>query len=282
MAEFWLFLIEAIPLAILIGIAAACIGYTAWGIMVPLLFVGFGFGIFDAIVLSLIIDFVNSIILTGIYSKKGKVDFKEGTKWGVLALASAIVAAFFAVGWLTANENFLRGSIAYIFFLLSAFFIFRGYNIGKRDSAKDDVEAEEKKVIEFSDKMKTIIMIVGVSGSGVLSGLLGIGSGANYTLLFIFVLGAERGFDTLKATGTSCYIMGLVTVFLVIFFSSLGLVDFAFILPYLIVGIIFSAIGTVIGTNITLKVSESKLNYVVGIAIFITALVATVQALILN
>lgn len=283
MVEFWLFLIEAIPLAIVIGISAACIGYTAWGIMVPLLFVGFGFNIFDAIVLSLIIDFVNSVILTTRYSKSGKVDFKQGTKWGILALISAVIAAFFAIDLLAQNEELLRGGVAYVFFLLSAFFVYRGYNLNKKEKnqlngAEDD--SEKSSLLELPSGLRNGIMVIGVVLSGIISGLLGIGSGSNYALLFMFVLGAEKGFDTLRATGTSCYIMAIVTVVLAIFFSLFGLVNFSFILPYLIVGVIFSAIGTIIGTKITLKVSESKLNYIVGIAILITAVVATIQAIV--
>lgn len=280
MTDFWLFLIEAIPLAILIGIAAACIGYTAWGIMVPLLFVGFGFGIFDAILISLMIDLVNSIILTGKYSKQDKVNFKEGTKWGLLALSGAIIAAFFAISILPSNEAFLRGSVGYVFFLLSAFFIYRGYNLSKTQE-KNELTKKKKLSLRLSSKTKTIVMGAGVLVSGILSGLLGIGSGANYALLFLLVLGAEGGFDILRATGTSCYIMAMVSAPLCLIFSVAGLVNFELILPYLAVGIIFSAIGTVFGSSIALKVSESKLNYLVGIAIFITALVSSIQAIML-
>ncbi len=282
MSEFWLFVIEIIPLAFVIGIAAACIGYTAWGIIVPLGFVGFGFGIFDAILISLLIDFVNSFILTTTYSRQDKVDLKEGTKWGMLALIGAISAAFLAVLFLSQFENFLRGSIGYIFFLLSAFFIFRGYNIGKKGKKETENQGTEKPKIQISDKMKLTIMIVGFLVSGILSGFLGIGSGANYTMLFLFIYGKEKGFDTLRAAGTGNYIMCIITIALSLFFTAFGLVDFGFIWPYLIVSLIPAAFGTIIGASIALNVSESKLNYLVGIAIFITALAGTIQAIILK
>jgi uncharacterized membrane protein YfcA len=283
MTEFWLFVIEIIPLAVIIGIAAACIGYTAWGIIVPLGFVGFGFGIFDAIVISLLIDFLNSSILTTSYSRKNKVDFKEGIKWGGLALIGAITAAFFAVTLLPSFENLLRGSIGFIFFLLSGFFFFRGYNLGKKEKKQNSESGEsEKPKIQLSDNLKLTIMIVGFAVSGILSGFLGIGSGANYTMLFLFVYGKEKGFDTLRAAGTGNFIMCLITVALTILFTAFGLVNFIFIWPYLLVALIPSAVGTIIGASIALKVSESKLNYLVGIAILVTAVIGTVQMFLLK
>ena len=140
----------------------------------------------------------------------------------------------------------------------------------------------KKKPIHLSNKAKTTVMVGGVLISGILSGLLGIGSGANYALLFLIILGAERGFDTLRATGTSCYIMAMVSAALFIIFSVAGLVNFGLIWSFLVVGIVFSAIGTLIGSSLALKVSESKLNYLVGIAIFITALVSSIQAIMVN
>ena len=282
MSEFLLFLVEVIPLAIIIGIAAACIGYTAWGIIVPLGFVGFGFSIFDAIVISLLVDFVNSFILTTTYIKKDKVDLKEGTKWGMVALIGAIIGAILAILFLSRFESLLRGGVAYVFFLLAAFFIYRGYKLGKKEKLSSEQQESHKPKRQLSEKLKTRIMITGFVVSGFLSGFIGIGGGSNCTLLFLLIYGKEKGFDTLKSAGTGNYVMCILTVALTIIFSIAGLVDFTFIWPYLLVALIPSAIGTIIGAKIALKVPESKLNYLVGISITITAIAATIQKIMLG
>jgi len=281
MTDFLLYLIQVIPLAFIIGIATACIGYTAWAIIVPLAFVGFGLGIFDAIVISLLIDFVNSLILTTTYSRQDKVDFKQGSKWGLIAIIGAISGAFLAVILLTQFEDLLRGSIGYAMFLLAAFFIYRGYNIGKKDKKLGETQLAENPKTPLSKNMIITIMIVGFLISGFLSGLIGMGSGTNYTLLFLFLYGKEKGFDTLRSAGTGNYIMCIVTISLVIFFSAFQLVNFSDIGPYLIASLIPAAVGTIIGASIALRISESKLNYLVGVTIFIAALAGSIQSVIL-
>ncbi|MHA1819143.1 MAG: sulfite exporter TauE/SafE family protein [Promethearchaeota archaeon] len=289
MEQFLLFLIEAIPLTILIGITAATIGYTAWSIVVPLLFVGFGFPIFDALFISICVDVINSLILTIIYSRKGKVDFKEGTKYGLIALIGAFLGVLLAANFLEANTDLLRGGSGYLFFIFGAFFFYRGRNLKLKASKKASEEntgmngdmsgtqAMSPNKKELSDNLKVLIMVVGTILSGLLSGVIGIGSGTNFTLLFMFVFGAKKGFDTLKSTATGCYIMFIITVSLAAIFGYLS-GNVPNLLIYLGVMAASSALGTLIGAKFTLTVAEWKLNILIGAAIIIAAAVGMVQA----
>ncbi|HMF31556.1 MAG TPA: hypothetical protein VKK79_09085, partial [Candidatus Lokiarchaeia archaeon] len=83
----------------------------------------------------------------------------------------------------------------------------------------------------------------------------------------------------LRATGTACFVMALLM-------GAIGLVfvwytDFIPLLPYLAVAVSFSAVGTIIGSYYALRLSEIKLNFMVGTVVIIAAVVATVQSFLL-
>ena len=278
MDQFTFFLLEAIPLTILIGITAATIGYTAWAIAVPLLFVGLGFPIFDALFISLAVDLVNSIILTIIYSKKDKVDFKNGIKYGLFAVLGSIIGVIIAVFLLLDNQDIFRGSVGYVFLILGVFFFYRAYNTKKKSEDPEPVVEDNKK--EFSSKARVSIMIIGSIFFGLLSGAIGIGGGSNFTLLFIFLFGAPYGFDTLRSTGTGCFIMLCLSAFLVVVFGILA-TDIVAAIPYLIVMVLSSTLGAIIGAKMAVNLKEWKLNVMIGVAIILAAIVGSIQTILL-
>ncbi len=283
--KFIIFLIEIIPLAILIGIGAACFAYTAWNIIVPLVFVGLGFGVYDAIVMSLIVDFFNSLILIFSYSRHNKVVFKEGIIWGLVGIIGAVIGAIFGIPLLLSNQDSVKGGIAWLVVVLGLFFLNRGRVINKKEKDKiqnlneDSVAKEEEKT--KSDNLLLLIMIIGAILSGLVSGLLGQSGGANYVLLYLIVFGKKKGFDTLIAAGTSSLSISIITGILILIFSFNGLADFVIMGPYIIVAVIASAIGTILGSKVALKISEAKLNFLIGIVMIIAAIVSTVQSMII-
>lgn len=83
MAAFWVYALVMGPMSILIGIATATIGFTAWGIVVPLVWIGLGGGkddgwMYYALFTSIFMDFVNGLVLTIIYAVQEKVHWKKG------------------------------------------------------------------------------------------------------------------------------------------------------------------------------------------------------------
>jgi uncharacterized membrane protein YfcA len=229
-----------------------------------------------------------------VYQRQQKVDFRTGIKWGIVGIAAGLVAAAIALVVLPANTKFLRGGVSYLAMLVGAGFFLRGRKALQKAKMKqvpthpqnivgEMVEAETvavpppeplpKKI--FSPRAQVGIMVVGVIISGAMAGLLGIGSGTNFALLFIFIL----GYDTLRATGTACFVMALLM-------GAIGLVFVWFanlvpLLPYLLVAVGFSAIGTIIGSHFALRLSEIKLNFMVGTVVIIAAVVATVQSFLI-
>lgn len=288
--DFLLFIIEAIPLAMLIGIGAATISFTAWNIVVPLLFVGFGFNVFNTIGASLGVDFVNSFILTILYSRKKKINFQKGLQFGFLAIFAAITGFLFAHQFLVTNQNLLRGGVGYIILALGTFFIFRGSNLRRKTISKYAKNEENQEIVLQSEKkskekiplaVRITIMVIVVIISGTLAGFIGFGSGSIFTLLFLFVFGTNYGFDTLKSTATGCFIMLMLSAVMSVMFASFS-ANFVSIIPYFGVIAVFSAIGTFIGAKIALKVKEYKLNFIIGSVIIIAAIVSSVQAVLLH
>jgi uncharacterized membrane protein YfcA len=323
-ANFWIFVVEAIPLAILIGIASATIGYTAWSIVVPLLFVGFGFDVFDALFVSVCTDFIDTAILTFRYAKRKKVNFRLGMIYGLPGLVAAIIGYSLTTTLLYSNQNMLRGGIAYIFLIFGTIFIFRAKNLKKKsmagsypsnglkpsisDKNREEIigssisanqitsidapsyvtthvptqemqDSPKKKAFQISEKIGKLIMVIGIAATGFFSGLVGIGGGSNFTLLFLFVLGSKYGFDTLKSTGTGCFVMLLITGTLTFCFGWLA--NILNVFPYLAVISICAIVGTVIGLKIAFKVKEYTLNYIIAAAIITASIVSSVQSIFL-
>ncbi len=291
--ELGVYALTFLPLAIMIGIATATIGFTAWSIFVPLAFVLMGADIWEALFISAVVDLVDAAILTVIYSRKGKVDFKQGGIYAVLAVAAALLAAIFSHDFITANEGLFRGGVGYVIIIIGLGFFLRGRKglqkqklaqLGNSMGIITQVGPEKGENIPdnspktqklFSPKMQVILMIIGVALSGLVSGLIGIGSGMNFVLLFMIILGV----DSRMATGTGCFIMAILMGAVGCVFVQQ--VDLIILWPYLAIAVGFSAVGTLAGAHYTLKISEVKLNFVVGSIVIIAATVATVQSFLL-
>ena len=100
-----------------------------------------------------------------------------------------------------------------------------------------------------------------------MGGLLGNGAGMNYAFLFIIFL----NFSIKKATGTGSLMMAIVMfVAAFLFFPKIHLINIG---SFLVIGIIFSVIGTLIGLRIALKLSSHKMNFMIGFTLFITGLI---------
>lgn len=295
--ELGLYALIFLPLAIMIGVASATIGFTAWSIFVPLAFNMFanweGYTFWDALFISVLVDLVDAAILTVIYSRKGKVDFKQGGIYAVLAVTAGLLAAGFTSGFLEANQNILKGGVGYVVMLIGLGFFLRGRKGLKKqkltqlenqigvttqighETGQEFLDKSPKTRKLFSPRMQVILMVIGVALSGLVSGLVGIGSGMNFVLLFMIIL----GFDTRRATGTGCFIMAILMGAVgCVFVQQVNLVN---IWPYLAIAIIFSAVGTLVGAHYVLKISEVKLNFVVGSIVILAATVATVQSILL-
>jgi uncharacterized membrane protein YfcA len=266
-------------MAIVIGIASSTIGFTAWNVTVPLLFIGFGFDPFDAIFTSLMVDFVDSTFLTIRYARNGHVNFRMGLVWSSATIIGVVIGYFFSYELVMNHQNLLRGGISLFTYVLGASFLFKGWRNAKIHPTENFPPEEKEspirqKINRLPPIMIFLVMAIGMVISGACTGLLGIGSGLNFVLLFLIVY----GFDHLKATGTGCMMMAIVTLIGGLFF--LHWVHFSILAPYLLIGVTFGLIGTIIGSHFALRIDKHKLNYLVGGTMIVAATIATIQTIL--
>ena len=265
-----------IPISFLVGFAASTIGYTAWSLIVPLLFVLFGFDIRLVLLVSLLMDCANAIIMTRISIKSEEIDLEIGKRTGIIAIFATGIGVVIGLFILLNNQHLFRGGAGYVNMVLGLIFIIKGVNILRNPN----VSKEEKAPITDPKKAKTVYY-VGSSASAFFTGLIGIGGGMNYVILLMIT----KGFRIKKATGTAMVITTISTSIAASVFLGnsifAGLFSGEFIL-LMLVCILSSAISTMVGAKIAYKLSEGKITVLVGVVVLIAATIATVQNLFLN
>lgn len=315
MVQFWVIAVVLVPLAFIIGVAASTISYTSWSIVVPLLFVGFGFDLYESLYFAIILDLVNGLVLVGNYAKKKKIAFHAVLIWAGPMVVAEIASFYLLQAVLASHTDFLKGGINFFVLGSAVVFLFKGYqgtgskNRSQKHQKKGKTHNynEEDQIIENSDspheKMENSLpssptkqtftlfdrfdakvsqgirisaLLLGIGASGVLSGFLGIGAGMNYTLLFLFFL----NFDLLKATGTGSLMMSIAMgVAAILFYNAVNL---STIWQPLLLAVCFSGMGTFLGAKWALRLSRAKLNYLVGSALLITGTISTIQFLLIS
>eukprot|EP01127_Copromyxa_protea_P008309 TRINITY_DN190_c0_g1_i1.p1 TRINITY_DN190_c0_g1~~TRINITY_DN190_c0_g1_i1.p1 ORF type:complete len:377 (-),score=63.33 TRINITY_DN190_c0_g1_i1:44-1174(-) len=139
-AEFWVYGLVMAPMSILIGIATATIGFTAWGIVVPLVWIGLGGGeddgwMYYALFTSIFMDFVNGLCLTAIYAVQDKVHWKKGALFGLPACGIAIGCIFASKVALEFFKDEIKKGLGYMVIVIGISFVIRGYGQWKKQKA---------------------------------------------------------------------------------------------------------------------------------------------------
>ena len=106
------------PLALIIGIGASAIGFTAWMIMVPILFVVFGFDIYLAIFLSLIIDLGNAAVMSAMAFRKGEHDIKRAAAIITVSIPFIALGVYAGTFFIPQNQEYFKGSIGVMNFVI--------------------------------------------------------------------------------------------------------------------------------------------------------------------
>ncbi len=281
MGELWGFAMLFVPIAVLVGVAAASISFSAWNIVVPLLFAGFNFGVHDAITLSIIVDLTDALILTVIFSRHRMVNFRDGIRWVIPALTGACIAFYFSNRYLIQNPDVLKGGIGYFVLFVGVSFILKGIRGLKNAGENDPDPVSEssvftRKATEFLRRIGVPVLIGATSTYGVLAGLVGVGNGTTFVITLLVFL---PGYTLSKATGTGAFMM------LVLMAACAGLFGVhsnpGFLWRYILFTVPFSSAGAIIASKYTLKLSRDKLHLTVGAAVFLAGLVSSVQSFIL-
>ncbi len=121
----------------LIGVAAGTIGFTAFLLAVPLLFVGFDFLPQEAIFISAAVDCTNALLILGLsYLKredavspllpKFSLHFRALLFVGSIAIVCCCTCLVFSARILELSKTRLKGGIGYVLLVIGALFILKG------------------------------------------------------------------------------------------------------------------------------------------------------------
>jgi len=281
-----------IPFSLFIGIAASAIGYTAWPLVVPVLFVVFGFDLYLSIFISILIDFINSFIISIIALKKGQIRIRTGLKLMLFACIFIFPAIYVGTKFIPQNTDIFKGSIGFFNILFALMFIRNGYKVrvfhknyslehhgtDQAPEYKINIGSDPEKLFGFK---KEKLIYAGVAFMAMQTGLLGMGGGMGHAVFLILFL----SLTTLTATGTAMLItcgttlLGSFGFFMQITDKSVFTHEMIVFIPVILA---MSAIGTMIGSRITYNISEEKLNYMIAGVMIIAGLIVIFQGLFMG
>lgn len=266
-----------IPLCLVIGIGASAIGVTAWMILVPVLFVLFGFNIYVTLFTSLVVDCGNALIMTVYAHQNNQLDLKTGLKLTLVSSVIVLLGIYLGTAFIPENENMFKAPAVLVNIFFGLVFIRRGYKLGKQEEM-GSLPIRER---PSSFTLRAGLVYAAVIYVGFQTGLLGIGGGMMYAMSLMFFL----SFSPLMATGTAMLISMLTTIIAAtgIFFqipieNCINRQGFILILTM----VFFSMIGTILGARIAYSLSMKKLNYLIAGVIILAAVISFAQNLIVG
>ncbi|RJP45539.1 MAG: sulfite exporter TauE/SafE family protein [Desulfobacteraceae bacterium] len=249
------------------GIAASAIGFTAWPLVVPVLFVLFGVDIYLTIFISLLMDCGNALVMTVIAARNGRVLVRQGLTLAAFALPWIFAGILIGKTFIPQNEDYFRGSAGYLIMLLGFIFIARGFK-------KSVPEPED--ILTPRYRFRFVPLLAGVAVMAFQVGLVGIGGGMGYAVFLMLCISAP----VLTATGTAMLMTLISTIVasVLIFFQ---IPDTGFNHEILRLGLPMmmaaSMAGTAVGSKIAYSVSEAKLNFFIGAVVICAGLAAALH-----
>jgi len=303
---FYIQVLIMIPLTVIIGIASASIGFSSWLLVLPLLFVGFDYDLFDAIFTSVCIDLLNGIALTVLYARIKKVDWIYGVAFGILGTGGAIGGVFFAKTILSRFSQIVKGSIPYAVFVIGIGFLIRGIVFWRRhrkekQNVVPDLQSEVVPIVtQINNDKETITLLPQTRWKpdsrvvwivlhlvfaviavicGAFSGILGFGSGMNFVVLFMIIFRLELPL----ATGTGCFIVAQLMLAVGIGYVA-GLVPLSLgsIWHITLISMGGSLVGVLLGMLFQAKISQVMVNFFIAGILVILGIIGTIQKFVLT
>ncbi len=285
----FLLILIFLPLSLFIGFGASAIGLTAWPLVVPLLFVLFGFDLYLTIFISLLIDSGNAFMKSLSALKNNQIDVGKGLRFAFFACLCIIPGIWVGTRFIPQHTDFFRGSVGYFNLLFGIGFIMRGFKKSKEGSNGNegsDIQDQndngsEKKREKISGDLKKYAIWPGIAYVAIQTGLIGIGGGMMYA---VFIM-AFLSFPTQKATGTAMLIsfcsaaIASIAIFIQIPQTAMLNQSMVILIAMLI---IISMIGTVVGEKITHSLSEQRINYIIGGVIIASSILVSAQGVVIG
>lgn len=285
-----------IPLSFFIGFGASAIGMTAWLLLVPLLFVVFGFDLYLTIFISLLVDLGNATTKTVNAAAKNMIDFRLGTRYAAFACLCILPGIWAGTHFIPQHTEFFKGSVGFFNMIFGIGFLIRGFKTAKGVPGEGGripgpvLSAPTNSSPDTPGKpnpennptaFRRYLVWPGIAFVALQTGLLGIGGGMMYAVCLIALL----AFPTLKATGTAMFITScsalLASVGFFFLIADTVPVDQSMVILILLF-VSISVIGTLTGEKITHQLSETKINFLIGGVTLAASLLAIVQGVLLK
>jgi uncharacterized membrane protein YfcA len=260
----------AVPIGVLLGLAAGVIGLTAWPILVPLLLVFGGFPLHEVLLSSLLVDLMIAVVLSIFYirNKEVEVDSLYGVKLGGVAGVVALITAILVFQILDQYSGLFEGGSSIVTLVFGGLFIIQAIRMKEPTGVLDERPSQR----QLSDKQKDIIAYGFCIFQGFLTGLIAIGGAMNIVLVLMFIL----GYPTLRAVGTAMVATTVMLSMTVIAF--LILLQFSVsTLPVVFFYILIGTTSSYLAVTRVQNISERKLRFTIGIVILTAAIFATAQ-----
>ncbi len=253
---------------IFVGIIGAVLGLGGGIIIVPILVIGLGIPIHEAIAASLVVITANSLSTSAVYIKNGLANLNLGLLLAIASVIGAIIGSFIAVsvsgGTVMLTLGIMQLFIAYLTY-------FRTKSIKAYIPAnKDNLNFFGGSYIEKSTGEEITYNAIRVFPntifsflSGIFSGLTGAGGG----VLIIPGMNIISHMPIKAATATSTFIIGFTAAAGSIVYLSSGYVN-PLTVSSMIIGIFF---GTAISMKFFTKITDKKVSYIfIGLLLIVS------------
>jgi uncharacterized protein len=279
-----LLLIVVVLLSFVIGIGASAIGMTAWMLLVPILFVVFGFDLYLTLFISLLVDCGNALIMTIIAGQHRQLDIRMALKLSLIAAVAVSLGVALGTTFIPEHQGLFESPAVFVNMLFGLGFLRRGYRQGKSTAGPSSADASAG-VSPVHHRPRPFLRAGFIFPAaflvGLQSGLFGIGGGMLYSIFLLLCC----AYSTLKATGTAMMITLFTTMIAAtgIFFQipATDAVDRQTVIVILSM-MLFSMIGTILGARVAYALSLKRLNYLIAAVILSAATAALVQSLMIG
>lgn len=242
------------------GIITGLVGASAIVVFIPIVLLFLNYSIFALIGVSLSVDAFVSLLAIFIYRKFNNIDFKTGFYLAIPAIGGAILGSYLSK--FLPNANLLWASS-----LLTAF---TGIILYRRKTNPKEVHSRK----DYSKK-KFIVALILAFFVGILGGSFGAAGGIAVFLLLVFFL----NFETHIAIGTSIFVMFFIALFGSI--AHISRIDaMGFHWELLVFAVIGGVLGALFSSKLANKISEKRLNKMVGTILFCLGVLTFVNNLL--
>ena len=271
-------------MSLFIGIAASAIGFTAWPLIVPVLFIPCGFDLYLTLFSSLLVDCGNALVMTLIAAKHGQINIRRGLLLAVYALIWIVAGIALGKTYIPGNEDFFKGSAGIITIIIGISFIVKGIKNKTAGARNPSMEKEKSPSVSMDTADRgpgRYLIYGGVALMAFHIGFFGIGGGMGYAIFLMLFL----SYPVLKATGTAMLMTLCSTLFAAggMFFlipeNAFMQLHVQWLIP-MMVGL--SMLGTITGAKISYSLTDRQINFLIGSVVILAGVLATAQKFILQ